>query len=85
MYYYGNQMPLQQGWICPRCGRVNAPSILTCNCSSGYVIGTATNSPDVWVYKGNGKCEKAVPPHTHDIPTSQVDCIKVKFEKVREE
>lgn len=20
------------GWICPRCGRVNAPSITQCNC-----------------------------------------------------
>jgi len=25
----------QTGWICPKCGRVNAPWIPSCNCTDG--------------------------------------------------
>lgn len=25
----------QQGWICPRCGRVNAPWVASCFCTAG--------------------------------------------------
>ena len=28
----------QQGWICPRCGRVNAPWVMTCPCKSNAYI-----------------------------------------------
>lgn len=34
MYYYNNELPPQQGWICPKCGRVNAPWLPTCDCVS---------------------------------------------------
>lgn len=25
---------MQQGWLCPRCGKVNAPWVMQCNCNS---------------------------------------------------
>ena len=34
MYYYNNELPPQQGWICPKCGRVNAPWLPTCGCTT---------------------------------------------------
>jgi hypothetical protein len=24
--------PTQYGWVCPKCGRVNAPMMMTCQC-----------------------------------------------------
>ena len=38
MYYY--ELPPQQGWICPICGRVNAPWMPTCGCVSSQTSGT---------------------------------------------
>lgn len=33
MYYYDkNYFSVPQGWICPRCGRVNAPFMPCCSC-----------------------------------------------------
>ncbi len=40
MYYYNNELPPQQGWICPKCGRVNAPWMPTCGCVSSQTSGT---------------------------------------------
>ena len=40
MYYYNNELPPQQGWICPKCGRVNAPWLPTCGCVSSQTSGT---------------------------------------------
>ena len=34
MYYYNNELPPQQGWVCPKCGRVNAPWMPTCGCTT---------------------------------------------------
>lgn len=39
MYYYNNNLPPQQGWICPKCGRVNAPWVSTCGCISSQTTG----------------------------------------------
>ena len=41
MYYYNNELPLQQGWICPKCGRVNAPWLPTCGCVSSQTSGNS--------------------------------------------
>ena len=43
MYYYNNELPPQQGWICPKCGRVNAPWMPTCDCVSSQTSGTGTS------------------------------------------
>ena len=40
MYYYNNELPPQQGWVCPKCGRVNAPWLPTCGCVSSQTSGT---------------------------------------------
>jgi len=40
MYYYNNELPPQQGWVCPKCGRVNAPWMPTCGCVSSQTSGS---------------------------------------------
>ena len=40
MYYHNNELPPQQGWICPKCGRVNAPWMPTCGCVSSQTSGS---------------------------------------------
>ena len=45
MYYYNNELPPQQGWICPKCGRVNAPWLPICGCVSSQTTGTASGTP----------------------------------------
>ena len=40
MYYHNNELPPQQEWICPKCGRVNAPWMPTCGCVSSQTSGT---------------------------------------------
>lgn len=27
---------MKEGWICPRCGKVNAPFMPSCDCTSSY-------------------------------------------------
>jgi len=43
MYYHNNELPPQQGWICPKCGRVNAPWMPTCGCVSSQTSGSGTH------------------------------------------
>lgn len=41
---------MQYGWVCPKCGRVNAPHISQCPCNSHsntYSSGTVTEPSDV--------------------------------------
>lgn len=51
MYYYNNELPPQQGWICPKCGRVNAPWMPTCGCVSSQTTGTASDSSIPYIVK----------------------------------
>ena len=39
MYWYNNEMPPKQGWICPKCGRVNAPWLPCCDCVRSQTTG----------------------------------------------
>lgn len=39
----------EQGWECPRCGRINAPWVRQCDCSiNNWTITTPTYKPDWW-------------------------------------
>jgi hypothetical protein len=45
--------PLPYGWICPRCGRVWAPSVTECqNCRSATTTDTTTGSADAMDMEG---------------------------------
>lgn len=43
------------GWICPRCGRVNAPWIDHCDCND-YVTWASTESPSINLTQGPTTC-----------------------------
>lgn len=32
----GSSLPMQYGWICPRCNRVNAPYVAICGCGGAW-------------------------------------------------
>jgi hypothetical protein len=32
-HYYWNNYPMNTGWICPRCNKVNAPHVSQCDCT----------------------------------------------------
>lgn len=35
--FYPEPQPIPTGWLCPRCGKSNAPSVLVCSCQPGEV------------------------------------------------
>ena len=43
-YKTSSSSPIEYGWVCPRCNRVNAPWKSTCDCSGGYYY-------PIWEYK----------------------------------
>lgn len=47
------QKPVSTGWICPKCGKANAPTKETCDCNSKTLEWTVS-VPTVWVDYGNG-------------------------------
>lgn len=40
-------MPRNEGWICPRCGKVNAPFMLHCDCKPEEQRSNLDKKPDV--------------------------------------
>lgn len=73
MYYHNNELPPQQGWICPKCGRVNAPWMPTCGCVSSQTSGT-----------GAPYLVKTIPisRDSHEVDTPQTDCETCKHYKL---
>jgi hypothetical protein len=49
---------MPQGWTCPRCNRVNAPSVLECPCSAARLVEI---SPP-WVAPGTETVPADCPP-----------------------
>ena len=80
MYYYNNELPPQQGWICPKCGRVNAPWKSGCDCTSSQTSGSTTatvttDSGEVWKYN-NGNWIK--------VPIAERDQFKPSYSEQTE-
>lgn len=46
-----NESELEHGWICPKCGRVNAPSVRSCPCSDAHSDFKNPNIPLIYPYK----------------------------------
>ena len=44
-----------RGWICPRCNRVNAPSLMQCSCSQ-YQFPLTTSAPTGGMAATLGRC-----------------------------
>lgn len=66
MYYHNNELPPQQGWICPKCGRVNAPWMPTCGC----VLSQTSGSGNSYLVKTS-----SISRDSHEIAdTPQTDC-----------
>ena len=39
---------MKEGWICPRCGKVNAPFIASCDCNPSVVNNTCCGGDHDW-------------------------------------
>ena len=42
---------MKEGWICPQCGKVNAPFINQCTCESNN--STTSNFDEDWLWDGD--------------------------------
>lgn len=73
MYYYNNELPPQQGWVCPKCGRVNAPWLPTCGCVSSQTSGTPYLVKTSSISRGSHEIAKDEP-HTDDYKKHCVFC-----------
>ena len=68
-YGWGN---MRQGWICPRCGKVNSPDRNFCDCSSNGGWG----SPIIWCNSGGTSAGKPNTMHSNSVSTTQNSNIK---------
>ena len=57
MYYYNNELPPQNGWICPRCGKVNAPWLPCCVCDEPSITYTSDMAAPVFNIKNEPQTE----------------------------
>lgn len=47
--WYDSEQNIERGWLCSRCGRINAPWVRQCDCSNNWSRPTIT-----WTYPGTG-------------------------------
>lgn len=61
---------MNEGWICPRCRKSNAPDVKSCDCSddTASVPIPAPISPTIWPYPG-----RIMPPYTITVGTKSPD------------
>lgn len=52
--------PSNYGWICPKCGKVNAPWVSECNCHQNTITVGDTPNNDWWK-TGDGDWWKTLP------------------------
>ena len=44
------------GWVCPRCDRVNGPSVKSCECSSKKSQDMTNDGHDGWGFDSDNTC-----------------------------
>ena len=49
------RFPLNQGWECPKCGRVNSPNTATCPCYRGEIVYSGSSDPATHIYIDRGR------------------------------
>ena len=49
---------MKEGWICPRCGKVNAPFIPNCDCKPDEVISNAVGGGITYICDKCGATKK---------------------------
>lgn len=64
----------QEGWICPRCGKVNAPWVMQCSCNRNTQILPKVGAP---YYEG----DQATCNHMEDKQCSKVTAINIIIKK----
>jgi len=45
--------PMAEGWLCPRCKRVNSPMMMQCNCPA-QVASQPANTDNVFICRSRG-------------------------------
>ena len=59
------EIPAQQGWVCPRCKRVNAPWVSQCDCKPSQISMTWEVTTGEPVRAGNSTLKMGAVPDTY--------------------